>query len=236
MMEQRSGKPMPYYQRDNIMIYCGNCLEVMPQLEASSVDAVITDPVWPNATPELVGADDPLGLLARSAAEWPRLAKRVIVQLGCNSDPRILSAIPGSLPFLRVCSLEHVLPGYVGRLLYTGDIAYVFGEWPRSGPGRRVIPGRYISTDTHGKEAKHPCPRKLSHVNWLVNWFGENSVLDPFMGSGTTGVACVQTGRKFVGIEIEEKYCQIAVERIEKALMQPALPGVREEPKGEAVR
>jgi len=48
----------------------------------------------------------------------------------------------------------------------------------------------------------------------------ENTILDPFMGSGTTGVACVQTGRKFIGIEIEPKYFEIAKKRIAQAQLQ----------------
>lgn len=48
-------------------------------------------------------------------------------------------------------------------------------------------------------------------------------ILDPFMGSGTTGVACVQTGRRFIGIEIDPHYCEIAQKRIEQALLQPRL-------------
>ncbi len=50
------------------------------------------------------------------------------------------------------------------------------------------------------------------------------TIIDPFMGSGTTGVACVQTGRKFIGIEIEPKYFEIAVKRIEAAQLQMRLP------------
>jgi len=50
-----------------------------------------------------------------------------------------------------------------------------------------------------------------------------STVLDPFMGSGTTGVACVQTGRNFIGIEIDETYYRIAQQRIAEAQMQPSL-------------
>ncbi len=52
----------------------------------------------------------------------------------------------------------------------------------------------------------------------------DNIILDPFMGSGTTGVACIRTGRRFIGVEVEEKYCKIAVERLERELSQPCLP------------
>jgi DNA modification methylase len=59
-------------------------------------------------------------------------------------------------------------------------------------------------------------------MKWVVeNYSPINGIIsDPFMGSGTTGVACVQTGRKFIGIEIEPKYFEIAVKRIQQAQLQ----------------
>ena len=71
----------------------------------------------------------------------------------------------------------------------------------------------------------HPCAKPLPQMMWLVNrasWRDE-IVLDPFMGSGTTGVACANLGRKFIGIEIEPKYFDIACERIEAAYAQGRL-------------
>ena len=69
----------------------------------------------------------------------------------------------------------------------------------------------------------HPCPKPLSWMRWAVSLAtasGE-TVIDPFMGSGTTGVACAKLGRKFIGIEIEPKYFDIACRRIEQAYAQP---------------
>jgi DNA modification methylase len=69
----------------------------------------------------------------------------------------------------------------------------------------------------------HPCPRPIEQVEYVVESFvlrGE-TILDPFMGSGTTGVAAIKLGRKFIGIEIEPKYFDIACRRIEEATRQP---------------
>ncbi len=60
-------------------------------------------------------------------------------------------------------------------------------------------------------------------MKWCLSFVDGETILDPFMGSGTTGVACVQLGRKFIGIEIEPKYFDIAVKRIEKAFEDQAL-------------
>ena len=71
----------------------------------------------------------------------------------------------------------------------------------------------------------HPCPKPQKAWTWLVDKVASptSTVLDPFMGSGTTGVACANLGRKFIGIEIERKYFDIACERIEAAYAQGRL-------------
>jgi DNA modification methylase len=71
-------------------------------------------------------------------------------------------------------------------------------------------------------KALHPCPKPLKFITWAVDKVsleGE-TVLDPFMGSGASGVACVNLNRKFIGIEIEERYFDVACKRIELAAAQ----------------
>lgn len=218
-------------------LYLGDCREVMPALEG--VDAVITDPVWPNCPLNSVpGSDRPTELFAE-ASEHMRRARRVVVHLGCDSDPAMLAAL--RLPFLRVCWLEYACPSYKGRLLATGDVAYCYGEWPKSREGARVIPGKCVSTisdkefvrgprrpgkEMGGYEAlAHPMPRRLQFVRWLCHWWSGHgeTVVDPFMGSGTAGVACAKIGRRFTGIEVDEGYFDIACRRIEEAYRQSDL-------------
>jgi DNA modification methylase len=69
----------------------------------------------------------------------------------------------------------------------------------------------------------HPNEKPVGLMMMLLKWCPAGTILDPFMGSGTTGVAAVKLGRKFVGIEIEPKYFDIAVRRIAEALKQPDL-------------
>lgn len=210
--------PEPYYDSGGITIYHADARDILPLLEP--VDVIITDPVWPNATRELIGADDPYGLFASAAAHFPALTDRVVVQIGCNSDPRFLRAIPDSLTFFRACWLEYVRPSYQGRLLYTGDLAYVYGTPPPSKPGARVIPGRYINTNSDPRRSiAHPSPRRLAHVKWLVKWFANGTILDPFLGSGTTTLAAQQMDFRAIGIEIEERFCEIAVERLSQQVL-----------------
>lgn len=97
-----------------------------------------------------------------------------------------------------------------------------YGDDPRLGKTidhlhRQVI--EKASTD------EHPCAKPQAAWDWLVNKAsleGE-TVLDPFMGSGTTGVSCVKLGRKFIGIEISQKYFDLSCKRIEGAIREPSM-------------
>lgn len=72
-----------------------------------------------------------------------------------------------------------------------------------------------------GYEKFHPTQKPVELMEWCLRFFADGTVLDPFMGSGTTGVACAKQARAFVGIEIDEDYFDIACERIRKAYAQP---------------
>jgi site-specific DNA-methyltransferase (adenine-specific) len=71
-----------------------------------------------------------------------------------------------------------------------------------------------------GEPSMHPTQKPTDLMRWCIGRVKSGTILDPFMGSGTTGVACVQTGRRFVGVEIDEGYFQIARRRIEQAMLQ----------------
>ena len=75
----------------------------------------------------------------------------------------------------------------------------------------------------HG-ENYHPTQKPVALMVWCIGFTTGATILDPYMGSGTTGVACIRTGRRFIGVEIEPKYCAIAVERMERELARPYLP------------
>jgi site-specific DNA-methyltransferase (adenine-specific) len=75
----------------------------------------------------------------------------------------------------------------------------------------------------------HPTQKPVDLMVDLLTDRKWGCVCDPFMGSGTTGVACIRTGRRFIGVEIEPKYCAIAVERMERELSQPCLPTMEPE-------
>lgn len=224
----------PYYQDNMTTLYLGDCREILPQLE--SLETVITDPLWPDTDVKIPGSDNPYQLFAEMCELLPLGIERLVIQLGCDSDPRFLRGIPSRWPFLRVCWLDYVQPSYKGRILYTGDVAYAYGIPPAYIKGRQIISGKCTSSradklflrrtwkgsrydrncftrdDEH--TTPHPCARRLEHVLWLVHQFSDNAICDPFLGSGTTGVAAKKLGRQFIGIEIKEEYLELAIKRI----------------------
>lgn len=205
----------PYFETELGKLYQGDCTEILSELTA---DVLITDPVWPNSSPQLPNHDRPYEVLEQALRQVNGSTKRISIQLGCDSDPRFLLAVPERFEFFRIVYLRFIAPGYKGRLLVTSDIAYLFGPPPRSQPGKHLIPGYYEDTSADGKQAKnHPCPRKKTHVGWQINWWTEKDeiVIDPFMGSGTTAVMCEMYQRKWIGIEISELFCEEAARRIE---------------------
>ncbi|RJP47930.1 MAG: site-specific DNA-methyltransferase [Anaerolineaceae bacterium] len=141
-----------------------------------------------------------------------------------DSDPRFLACVPGRFEFIQVMWCQYAMPGYLGRVLGGNETVYVYGTPIISQNGRRVIPSVSPKAQPGDRPPNgHPCSRALVHQEFVVNWCSDEgeTILDPFMGSGTTGVAAVKLGRKFIGIEIEPKYFDIACRRISDALKQP---------------
>jgi hypothetical protein len=207
----------PYYEHAGITIYHADAREIIAGLE---FDAIVTDPVWPNCKVQLPGKDratEQFAEILGAAGERKRLA----VHLGCDSDPRFLSAVPAYWTFFRVAWLEMARPHYKGRLMYGSDVAYLFGEPPKSRKGSHVIPGRFIDADSSGKQSDHECPRKLNLVGWQVRWWTEPTdiICDPNMGSGTTLIVAKNKGRRAIGIEIRERDCEMAAERLTQEVM-----------------
>lgn len=211
----------PYYQHAGITIYHGDCREILPRIEYAPV--IITDPVWPNC-PEglLVGSDRPAWLMSDMVQALTALPKRMVVVVRSDSDPRFFWCIPSEMPFFRCQILPYVIPGYIGRKLGGDEIAYSFGEPIPSAPGQKLIPGYAPKEQPHGRAANgHPCSRALGHFQFLCRWWvcPDELLLDPFCGSGTTLVAAANRHIRAIGIEIEEKYCEIAAKRLSQEVL-----------------
>lgn len=208
----------PYYQDNWVTIYNCDFREILNEM---SGDALITDPVWPNCDAGLIGQDNAYGLMEDVFKNMPFGIKRLAFHVANYSDPRFFNTVPKEWPFFQAMWLHYDVPSHRGRILRSGDLAYMFGTPPKSEPGRRSIPA-FKSAHCYGKkEFDHPALRSYAHVKYLVEKWTEpmEMVIDPFLGTGTTARAAKDCGRKAIGIEIEEKYCEMAVKRMAQEVL-----------------
>ena len=207
---------------DDVKLYHGDCLEILPTLEDGSVDAVVTDPPYgigesgaKNRTRSHAAAARDYGDYTwdheRATAEHIVQARRVSheqVFFGGNYYTDILPPSPSWI---------------VWDKNNTGDFADCELAWTSHRRAIRKFKWTWNGFIKERPEQRwHPTQKPLALMVWVLeNYTPEGAtVLDPFMGSGTTGVACVQTGRRFIGIEIDKDYFEIAKQRIIEAQMQ----------------
>ncbi len=214
-------------QIGDCVLYLGDCLDVLPTLAAGSVDAVVTDPPYNSGVKYASYSDDlPLdeywSWLVRCIDEMRRISKGiVIIKHSAFKMGDWLTNIGKCRP---VIWYKPFSSGY--RL--NGFATHFEPLWVVQ--GKTVAWSKDVLIHNAGacnreKSAGHPAQMPESLARELVSVCAAEgaTVLDPFMGSGTTGVACVQTGRKFIGIEIDPTYFDIACRRIAAAYEQPRL-------------
>ena len=203
-------------------LYLGDCAEVLPTL--GRVDAVVTDP--PYGIGEAAGKNKSRGDLAVAKDygddTWDNeiVDNQVIDLIRQISDWQIIFggnyyALPPTKCWL-VWDKEN-----------TGDFADAELAWTNLNKAVRLKRYMWNGMLRANKEPRgdHPTQKPVGIMTWCISHLpdGSNTILDPFMGSGTTGVSAVQMGRKFIGIEREPKYFDIACQRIETAQAQVRL-------------
>lgn len=183
-------------------LYLGDCMDIMPSLP--KVDAVITDP--------------PYGLGARmKGGTWGAqehnegFLKWDLEISQCWIDSILALEIPSiiwggnyySVPASRCWLIWHK----INAVPTMADFEMAWTNLNKPAKRKELPVGRV--------EFGHPTQKPLALMKWCINQAGDpQTILDPFMGSGTTGLACVELGRKFIGIEKEPKYFEIACKRI----------------------
>ena len=202
------------------VLYHGDCLEILPTLP--KVDAVVTDPPY-GMNKDIANDGDWAVPVTKAAIDACRaITDGNILAFWSAQRPDVISDV--FWPFKRVMVWNKTFalyaPHNVGyRFEY---IVWVRGDTANKKRGD-IFEGFPIAFRAQSENASHPTQKPLSVVTELITDFSTETILDPFMGSGTTGVACAQLGRKFIGIEIERRYFDIACERIEKAYAQGKL-------------
>lgn len=198
-------------------LYLGDCREILPTLP--KVDACVTDPpygigfshdgggkgIWSRRNESRITGDfepfDPAPFLGfRDVLMWGgnHFAERLPSSAGWLIWDKKLGLKEDNFSDCEIAWHKRGTRAMVYRKLWNGLLAHEIGE-------RR----------------QHIMQKPIDLMKWSLSFVEGATILDPFMGSGTTGVACVKLGRKFIGIEIEPKYFDIACRRIEAAYAQP---------------
>lgn len=193
----------PDYQRDGVTLYCGDCMEILPEI--GQVDLVLTDP------PYGIGiASNPVRQ-AHDKKTWDEF----------TPDDCVFQCI-------RNASLHQII---WGGNYFNLPPSQGFLVWDKQQPENFSLamceqawcsfqrPAKLFRMSVTSYSKQHPTQKPVQLMEWCLKVYGNTgSVCDPFMGSGTTGVACVNTGQAFIGIERDNDYFDIAVKRIDAAL------------------
>lgn len=225
--------PEPYYERDGVVIYHGDCREIIPSLPRP--DLLLSDPPWG------VGINtDPSRFTPPAAAWWGNadrstqqrnggapvagddepfdpghligLARRSVLWGGhCFADK--LPPSPGWLVWDKRKGIEDC-----GWPMSEGELA-----WTDACRGVRFFRHRWMGLvrESERGEHYHPTQKPVALMAWCIEKFSRpgDTVLDPYMGAGATVLAARDAGRSVVGIELEERYCEIAAKRLAQGVL-----------------
>lgn len=213
-------------------LYRGDCRDILPTL--GRVDAVVTDPPYGiNMAGGFSGAGGFSAPIKRREYEgsWDsnRPSADLFLSILSAANDHIVwggnyfsDLLPVSQKWLFWDKLQTMPTFSDGELAWTS----------LSGSSTKKFV--YNGNGLHAKEKdrEHPTQKPIQLMQWCLGFLPTaETILDPFMGSGTTGVACVNLGRKFIGIEMEQTYFDIACRRIEQAYKQPRLFDDKPQPK-----
>lgn len=224
-------------------LYLGDCLEILPTLP--KVDAVITDPPYSERTH--AGHDASASGHTGQGNDGAERAALGYAALSPERAATVADCFSDSCDGWIVWMTDHTLAPSISAALEARG-RYVFAPLPFFAPGSRVrlsgdgpsswtdwivvsrtarqakwgtLRGGYVAAPGWSDKAHMGGKPTQLMINLTADYSRDRAlVADPFMGSGTTGVACANLGRKFIGIEIEPKYFDIACERIDNAYRQ----------------
>ena len=211
----------PYYQDEAVTIYHGDCRDILPQLP--KVDLVLTDPPYDIESPELkiIWQEVANGMRDKANLIWTFNTCRLQV-IGQTLIPDF-SEIRTAVWHKPFCPS----PWRFGWSWHWEPVIWWMKGIDRQGISRFKFPeSDVISVDVirHTdiqERTNHHDQKPLELWRKLISWFSSagDLILDPFMGSGTTLRAAKDLGRKAIGIEIEERYCEIAANRCRQMVM-----------------
>lgn len=204
----------PTFQTDDgrVQLWHGDCRDILPMV--GKVDAVVTDP--------------PYGLGERmQGGTWGSASKYADLR---KWD---IPPTPDELRNLLTVSGAAIVWGGNYFQLPTSR-CWLIWDKQNAVPTMADVEMAWTNLDRPSKRKSlpvgvhslgHPTQKPIPLMNWSLSFLnGSQVILDPYMGSGTTGIACIRTGRRFIGIEIDDHYFNVAKERIQRELRQQLLP------------
>ena len=213
--------PPPFYDKDGITIYCGDCVEILKSFSDASFALVHTDPPFGvgnfiQVTGRIMGRGKHRGVPVswnncvppKTAFDEIRRIGRDRIIWGANFF-NCFEPDGGAIVWLKNQRMPNFSKADIASCTYFKKTETVEVPWTNF-------------TATHKTESDHPCERPVQLYRWCLNYIpraASGDVLDPFMGSGTTLVAAKLEGRRAVGIEIEEEYCEDAVRRLAQGVL-----------------
>ncbi len=241
-----------------IRLYCGDCLEILPTLEAGGIDAVIADPpygttrckwdsiiplepmweqlsrVTSDTTPIVLFAAQPFtSALVMSNVQYFKYCwywKKSLKTNFLNAKKQPLRQVNDIAVFYRRQTLYNPQGLVPGSIEGGNQGTPTVNQWDSSLYQQEMTgyPADILDFPYSNKDSLHPTQKPVALMSYLICTYTNSgdTVLDFCMGSGTTGVACIQTGRSFIGIEKKSDYFEIAKKRIEVAQRQLQLGGL----------
>jgi len=236
----------PYYKDERVTIYHGDCREILPTLPDNSVDLVLTDPPYmnlkggmklgksPTSVADVIRPIETMGNKWNATLDWVPLSIKVCnlgIMAFCSFAwvGELQLALPREgIKGLAVWYDRKAMPAIRNVPRYTTQFIWLWEKntglkWRQLGllldvcglPAGCMATERILNRD--GSTA-HPTQKPIELIKRLLCVGGE-IILDPFLGSGTTAFAAKQLNRHCIGIEIEEKYCEIAANRCRQMVM-----------------
>lgn len=221
--------PTPYYDQDGITIIHADCRDILPMIQPATVDLVLTDPPYGD------NHDTDYTRFSGGKTDKGRKTYRGVADDDVPFDPSGLLSIGRRVIAFGANRYSDRLP--VGSWLVwdkrtptgsKGVMSDAEVAWMSHGRGVYIFSHTWdgFNRASERRTSYHPTQKPVALMRWIIERWSKpgDLILDPYMGSGPIAQACSELGRHYIGIELDEQYCEIAVKRLQQAL-QPELIG-----------